>query len=109
MMLDPPLYGATQYYSLIAEMFLAAGMPEKAGIALDGADRFADAHGERFAECLRLLLRARVLHAQGEPVAVVRAAAAKAKTVSAERRIYVVARRADDLMSQIRTERAVEP
>jgi hypothetical protein len=39
-MLEPPMYGVTQhYYALVAEMFLAAGMPNEAGVALGRADR----------------------------------------------------------------------
>jgi hypothetical protein len=90
-MLDPPMYGVTQYYAALAEMWLAAGMPNEADVALDRADRFA--------ECLRLLLRAKVLHARGEPVGVVRAAVAKAETVSIERGAYIIARRAGELMT----------
>ncbi|GAA1390679.1 BTAD domain-containing putative transcriptional regulator [Catellatospora chokoriensis] len=98
MMMEPPLYGATQYYSLVAEMFLAAGMPDRAAIALDGADRFAEVNGERFAESLRLLIRAKMLHARGEPVRVVRAAAEKARVISTEHGAYVITRRVDELI-----------
>jgi hypothetical protein len=98
-MLDPPMYGASQYYALLAEMWLAAGMPVEAGVALDRADRFADRHDERYAECLGLLLRAKVLHARGEPVDVVRAAVAAAETRAAEREEYIIVRRAGDLMT----------
>jgi DNA-binding SARP family transcriptional activator len=96
-MLDPPMYGVTQYYSALAEMWLAAGRPYEAGVALDNADRFADHHDERYTECLRLLLRAKVLRARGEPVDVVRVAVAKAETVSIERGAYIIARRAGEL------------
>ncbi|MDN3357317.1 BTAD domain-containing putative transcriptional regulator [Actinomadura sp. DC4] len=98
-MRDPPMYGVTQYYSALAEMWLAAGMANEAGVALDDADRFADRHDERYTECLRLLLRAKVLHARGEPVGAVRAAAAEAEIVSIERGAYIIARRAGELMT----------
>ncbi|MEU5786069.1 BTAD domain-containing putative transcriptional regulator [Micromonospora lupini] len=101
MMLEPPLYGATQYYALTAEMFLAAGMPDRAATALDGADRFAEANGERFAESLRLLVRAKMLHARGEPVAVVRAAAEKAKEISVESGAHMISRRAEELIDRL--------
>jgi ATP/maltotriose-dependent transcriptional regulator MalT len=98
-MLDPPRFGVTRDYALLAEMFVAAGMPHEASAALDHADRLADLHDEPFAESLRLLIRAKVLRARGEPVDVVLAAAAKAKTVSTALGAYIVARRADELMA----------
>lgn len=98
-MLDPPLYGVTQYLALLAEMFLAAGMPVEADVALSRSERVSEAHGERFAECLRLLLQAQVLHARGAPSADVLAAAAKAEAVADERGARVIARRAAELMA----------
>lgn len=97
-MLDPPLYGVTQYLALLAEMFLAADMPDEADAALDRSECLSDVHDERFTEGLRLLLRAKVLHARGAPSDVVRAAAAKAEAVSNERGAYIIARRAAELM-----------
>ena len=65
------------------------------------ADRLAHLHDEPFAECLRLLMRANVLHASGAPVDVVLAAAASARSVSIERGTHVIARRAEELMVRI--------
>jgi DNA-binding SARP family transcriptional activator len=98
-MLDPPMYGMAEYYALLAEMWLAAGMPVEAGVALDRADRFADRYDERHTLGLRLLVHAKVLHARGESVDVVRAAVAEAETVSIEREEYIIARRAGELMT----------
>jgi hypothetical protein len=100
-MLDPPMYSVSQYCALVAEMLLAAERPDKAGIALDQAERLADVHGEGFTEPLRRLLRAKVVHARGEPTDVVRAAAAQAKTIATERGTYVIARRAEELIASI--------
>jgi DNA-binding SARP family transcriptional activator len=100
-MLDPPMYSVSQYCALVAEMLLAAELPDKAGTALDQADRLADAHGEGFTEPLRRLLRTKVVQARGEPADVVRAAAAQAKTIAMERGTYVIARRAEELMVSI--------
>jgi len=97
-MLDPPRFGLTRDYALLAEMFVAAGMPHEAGAALDNADRLAVLHDEPFAEPLRLLIRAKALRARGEPVDVVLAALREAKTVSSALGAYIIARRADELM-----------
>jgi hypothetical protein len=76
-------------------------LPDEGGTALDQADRLADVHGEEFTESLRLLLRAKVVQARGEPADVVRAAAAQAKAISTERGTYVIARRAEELTAAI--------
>lgn len=103
-MLDPPRFGVTRDYALVAEMYVAAGMPHEAGAALDHADRLAEAHDEPFAEPLRLLMRAKVLQARGEPAEVVRAVADRAKAVSADRGAHIIARRVDQLLGAIRSE-----
>jgi hypothetical protein len=48
-----------------------------------------------------LLLRARALAAAGEPVAAVRAAAIRARTVSIERGAHLFARRADEYLATL--------
>ncbi|GAA1414969.1 hypothetical protein GCM10009662_62480 [Catellatospora coxensis] len=97
-LVDPPRWGVAYHYALIADMWLAAGMPDKAAAALDHADHALDAYGQRYAEGLVLLLRARLLHARGEPVEVVRAAAEKARRLSAERESFLFAGRADKFL-----------
>ncbi|WP_416960851.1 ATP-binding protein [Streptomyces sp. Agncl-13] len=103
-LLDPPRWGLAYWYGLIAEMWLAAEMPDKAATALDQADQ-ADqaikAHGQRYAEGLLLLLRARLLHARGEPVDVVRAAADEARARSGERGAHLFARRAERFLADL--------
>ncbi|WP_431914513.1 BTAD domain-containing putative transcriptional regulator [Nonomuraea jabiensis] len=100
-LLDPPRWGIAYHYGLIAEMWLAAGMPEEAGIALDRADQALDAYGQRYAEGLVLLLRARLLRACGEPADVVRAAAEAARARSDERGAHLLARRAESFLAEL--------
>jgi DNA-binding SARP family transcriptional activator len=98
-MLDPPRFGVTRDYALLAEMFVAAGMPGRAGAALDHADRLARLHDEPSAEPLRLLVRAKVVRARGEPDDVVLAAVERAKAAATASGTYIVGRRADELLS----------
>ncbi|MET7339181.1 BTAD domain-containing putative transcriptional regulator [Nonomuraea sp. NPDC005650] len=100
-LLDPPRWGLAYWYGLIAEMWLAAEMPDKAATALDRADQAVKAHGQRYAEGLLLLLRARLLHARGEPVDVVRAAADEARARSGERGAHLFARRAERFLADL--------
>lgn len=101
-MLDPPAYGVTMSFALLAEMLLAAGKPDEAERALDRADHLAEVHDERYAEPLRRLLRAKVLHASGAPAGVVEAAATQAETLSNERGAFIISRRAAEFMSSAR-------
>ncbi|WP_066363040.1 ATP-binding protein [Herbidospora mongoliensis] len=98
-LLDPPRWGIAHHYGLIADMWLAAGRPERAAAALDRGDRALGAYGQRYAEGLLLLHRARLLQAAGEPVAVVRASAEKAHARSAEREAHLFARRAERFLA----------
>lgn len=98
-LIDPPRSNVAFHYGLVVEMFLAGGMVRPAHAALERAEWFLDAHGQRYAEGLLLLLRARVLHAAGEPDAVVRAAAGKARNLSVERGALLFARRTDEFLA----------
>ncbi|MEO3862115.1 AAA family ATPase [Acrocarpospora sp. B8E8] len=100
-LVDPPRWGVAYHHGLIAEMWLAAGMPDEAGIALDKAEHALEAYGQRYAEGLVLLLRARLLHARGEPDEVVRAAAEKARDRSSECESHLFARRAERFLAEI--------
>ncbi len=82
-------------------MWLASGMPDEAVKALDRADHALEAYGQRYAEGLVLLLRARLLHARGEPDAIVRAAAEKARDRSDVRESHLFARRARDFLATL--------
>ncbi|MEV4629860.1 BTAD domain-containing putative transcriptional regulator [Micromonospora sp. NPDC049523] len=100
-LVDPPRWGIAYHNGLLAEMWLAAGRPDEAGAALDRADRALEAHGQRYAEGLVRLLRARLLQARGEPVDVVRAAAEAARAWSADRETHLFARRAEEFMASL--------
>ncbi|WP_243407433.1 BTAD domain-containing putative transcriptional regulator [Frankia canadensis] len=100
-LVDPPRWGVAYHHALIADMWLAAGRPDDAGAALDRAGQALDTHGQRYAEGLVLLLRARLLHARGEPVGVVRAAAEKARERSVQRESYLFARRAESFLAEL--------
>jgi ATP/maltotriose-dependent transcriptional regulator MalT len=82
-------------------MWLAAGKLDEAEAALDRADRAIATYGQRYAESLLLLIRARVLQARGEPVAAVRAVAERAHALSVEREAHLFARRAEELMAEL--------
>ncbi|MEV0315423.1 ATP-binding protein [Nonomuraea fuscirosea] len=98
-LVDPPRWGVAYHHALSAEMWLAAGLPEEAGTALDRAEQALEAYGQRYAEGLVLLLRARLLHARGEPADVVRRAAEQARDRSDERGSHLFARRAEKFLA----------
>ncbi|MEU4223933.1 BTAD domain-containing putative transcriptional regulator [Nonomuraea sp. NPDC026600] len=98
-LLDPPRSGLATWCGLLAEMWLAAGRLDEAAAALDQADVFLDAHGQRYAEGLLILLRARLLQARGEPVADVRTVAERAQALSIEREAHLFAHRAQELLA----------
>ncbi|MEU6541015.1 BTAD domain-containing putative transcriptional regulator [Streptomyces sp. NPDC047000] len=97
---DPPRSCVATWYGLLGEMWLAGGAPNEAAAALDRADLFLDSCGQRYPEGLLLLLRARLLQARGEPAAVVRAAAEKARALSTEREAHLFARRAEEFLAE---------
>ncbi|MBM2619723.1 AAA family ATPase [Actinoplanes sp. LDG1-06] len=95
-LLDPPRSGLATWSALLAEMWLAAGRLDEAGAALDRADGFLARYGQRYAEGLLLVLRARLMRARGEPPGEVRAMLQRARALSAERGAYLFVRRAQD-------------
>ena len=99
-MIEPPMYGMTFYSCLLVEMWLAAGFPDRASRVLDRAERFAEANGESFTMCLRLLLRARVLRATGAPADVVEEAVERVHSVSTAQAADIIARRVGELMGR---------
>ncbi|MEU1516440.1 BTAD domain-containing putative transcriptional regulator [Streptomyces sp. NPDC005811] len=99
-LLDPPQWGIAYHYALIAEMWLAAGSPDRADAALDRADQAMWDYGQRYAEGLLLLLKARLLQARGAPLTAVRAAAQRAYAHSTARGAHLFARRAEQLLSR---------
>ncbi|BCB76553.1 hypothetical protein GCM10022251_22650 [Phytohabitans flavus] len=98
---DPPRSGLTTWCGLLGEMWLVAGKLDEAAAALDLADSYLDAYGQRYAEGLLLLLRARLMQARGEPVDTVRAAAERARALSTEREAHLFARRAEELLAAL--------
>ncbi|WP_326626784.1 AAA family ATPase [Nonomuraea fuscirosea] len=98
---DPPRFGLAFHVGLIADMLLSARMPDEAAAALDRADRYLADHGQRYAEGLLLLLRARQLWAHGEPAPVVREIGARAVALSGERGAHLFARRAGKFLAEI--------
>lgn len=100
-LVNPPRWGVAYHHGLVAEMWLAAGMPNKAGTAVDQAHQALEANGQRYAEGLVRLLRARVLHARGEPVDVVRTAAEEARAWSTNRGAHLFARRAKEFLAEL--------
>jgi DNA-binding SARP family transcriptional activator/tetratricopeptide (TPR) repeat protein len=101
-LLDPPRSDIATWYGLLAEMHLAAGELEHAMNALELADRALDAYGQRYSEGLILLMRARLLAAQGRPSATVTAAAEAARELSIVREAHLFARRAEDFLAHQR-------
>jgi DNA-binding SARP family transcriptional activator len=97
-MLDPPLYGTTFYLCLLADMWLAAEHPDRASRVLQQAERFAETNGERYTVSLRLLMDARLLHAEGASADLVSAAAERAHKVATAQGAAIIARRARGLL-----------
>ena len=100
-LLDPPQWGIAYQYALIGEAWLAAGEPDRAQAALDLADQAIWDHGQRYAEGLLLLLRARLAHARGEPADTVRAAAEQARVRSRATESLLFARRASEFLTEL--------
>jgi DNA-binding SARP family transcriptional activator len=100
-LVDPPRFGLAFHDGLIADMLLSARMPGEAAAALDRADRNLDEYGQRYAEGLLLLLRARQLRAHGEPAAAVREIGERAVALSNERGAHLFARRAEEFLAEI--------
>ncbi|WP_245673765.1 BTAD domain-containing putative transcriptional regulator [Actinoplanes rectilineatus] len=100
-LLDPIRTCVSTWHGLLGEMLMAAGDLDAAAEALDRADQFLDTHGQRYAEGLILLLRARLSHARGAPADVVRAAAERARALAVEREAHLFATRADEFLAAL--------
>ncbi|MEU7747580.1 BTAD domain-containing putative transcriptional regulator [Nonomuraea sp. NPDC049158] len=100
-LLDPPRASVSTFYGHLCEMWLVAGALDKAAAALDRADSCLDLYGQRYAEGLLLLLRARLLLAGGESVAEVRAVAERCRALSTERGTHLFARRAEEFLATL--------
>ncbi|WP_061291012.1 ATP-binding protein [Herbidospora cretacea] len=101
-LVDPPRSNLATWYALLAEVRLLADDVPAAMCALDKAERFIDAYGERYAEGLVLLIRAKSFHAGGDVVAAT-STAHRALTLSREREAHLFAARADSLLTELPT------
>ncbi|MER7243843.1 BTAD domain-containing putative transcriptional regulator [Kribbella sp. NPDC000426] len=88
------------WYALLAEMRLAAGDPDAATIALDQADTFRDRYGQRSADGLLLLVRAKLANNLGDPAGAVRLAE-QARAVAGRQEAYLFVQRADLVLADL--------
>lgn len=98
----PPRSGLATWWCLVAEIWLLAGEPDAASVALDRVDRSFASHGQRYPEGLHLLLRAQLMMARGVPTTLVGSAAQRAAAVSTERGAHLFARRATAFLRTLR-------
>ena len=90
------------WLALLAEMHLAAGSLDAASEALGSAVDALERYGQRSAEGLIILVGAELEHAAGDTDAAVREAE-RARTLSVEREAHLFARRAQRLLTSLRT------
>jgi DNA-binding SARP family transcriptional activator len=100
-MVNPPASGLPTWYCLLAEMRLAANEIDAASTALESAEQYFGMYGQRYAEGLLLLLRAKLMRARGESEGAVVAAAGKARELSAERGAHLFVRRTEDFLAEL--------
>ena len=100
-LLDPPRTDVATFYGLLAEMWLAAGANAEAAAALDRADELLETYGQRYAEALLLLIRARLMRARGEPADAVRHRAEAARALAIGQGAHLFARRAEELLAEL--------
>lgn len=98
---DPPRSCVATWYVHLGEMHLRAGSVEEAAAALDRADSYLDAYGQRYADGLLLLARAQLLRARGEPRTAIQAAARAAHTWSIEHEAGLFADRAERFIAEL--------
>ncbi|GAB1818258.1 AAA family ATPase [Herbidospora sp. RD11066] len=97
-LVDPPRSNLATWYALLAEVRLRAGDVQAAMTALDRAETFIGTYGERYAEGLVLLIRARALRAGGDAGSAA-CTARRALTLSRERGALLFAARAESLLA----------
>lgn len=98
---NPPKSGLATWHCLIAEMRLEGGELREAERALDRAEQFMERYGQRYAEALMMLLRARLLRAQQQSSADVRAVAEHARDLAVARGANIFAERATVFLKQL--------
>lgn len=99
-LVDPPRSNLATWYALLAEVRLCADEIPAAMTALDKAETFIDTYGERYAEGLVLLIRAKALRAGGDIQSAVRAAH-RALVLSREREAHLFVARAKSLLAEL--------
>ncbi|MEV4139932.1 BTAD domain-containing putative transcriptional regulator [Dactylosporangium sp. NPDC049742] len=99
-LVDPPRSNLATWQALLAEVRLRDDDPIGAMTALDKAEAFIERYGERYAEGLVLLIRARALRAGGDVRSAVETAR-RALTMSRERGALLFAARAGDLLAEL--------
>jgi hypothetical protein len=99
-LVDPPRSNLATWYALLAEARLCADDPFAAMTALDKAETFIDRYGERYAEGLVLIMRAKAFRAGGDVQYAVHAAH-RALTLSRERGANLFATRATGLLAEL--------
>lgn len=100
-LVDPPRSCVATWYALLGEMHLRSGSTEAAASALERAEFYLEAYGQRYPEGLLLLLQAQLLQARGEPVAAVRAAADAARGYSIDHEAHLFAHRAERFLAEL--------
>ncbi|WP_234810306.1 BTAD domain-containing putative transcriptional regulator [Mycolicibacterium moriokaense] len=101
-LLDPPRSCVATWYALLGEMLLASRSVEAADEALDRAQFYVDAFGQRYPQGLILLLRARGSHARGETLAAVQSAAEAARAWSVDHEAGLFVQRVDRFLAELR-------
>jgi len=99
-LVDPPRSNLATWYALLAEIRLRGDDPIAAMTALDKAEAFIDRYGERYAEGLILLIRAKAFRAGGDARSALQTAQ-RALTVSQERGALLFAARAGGLLAEL--------
>ncbi|MEU7798896.1 AAA family ATPase [Micromonospora arborensis] len=98
-LIDPPRSNLATWYALLAEIQLCADDFSAAVTALDKAEMFIETYGERYAEGLVLLIRAKTLRAGGDVQSAARTAH-RARDLSQERGAHLFATRANRLLAE---------
>ncbi|WP_211305307.1 hypothetical protein, partial [Crossiella equi] len=93
--------GLASHFARLAELYLLAERPAEAARALDRAEGYLATYGQRFAEGLVLVNRARLARALGEPEEVVRAAIDRAAALATEREAFLFVREAEALRAEL--------
>ncbi|MGI8331350.1 ATP-binding protein [Actinomadura scrupuli] len=88
------------WYALLGEMRIAEGSLDKAAAALNSAGEYLERYGQRSAEALLILVRARLEHAAGDDRAAVRLAD-QARTVALRQGAHLFVQRADRFLAEL--------